>query len=491
MRSARLTDIPGDRASDGRLRAGNVTKPPLLSRQSLSWVSVACLALIIYGTLGPLGNTAGPWLQSTDDWSLVPPRVHSDQNDLLTNFAVYVPVGVALRLLVRRRGRAGLRDFSIAALLAIGLSYTTEVLQQFMPTRSANMTDVYVNSAAAIAGCLVAPYVQTVLRKLHAAAFLQVHLQLRCSIWTALAWIGIIIAFTLMTWPWNLRRPHWTWGFDQPLSLADPLRYGRFAAFLIVGFCAAGTSIVRGRSRGDAVRRTILRIALFSGSLEFAQAVLGEHLSSMLHALIATIAGATGAFIASLVTEPPQRVDERRLFRRGASERRVAPLLPTPMRRVLATALVLTLAFVAGKALLPDASLSNMRADPAFSWVPFRGHFGASFPTMIWDITRQVAVYFFVTAASLLLTQGRGMGAALLLLVGTIGVVELCQAFLVGHGADTTALLLAVVTWFMTTRLWRSIYPPPDRAAPVSPQAAGGASMPLEPEPDASPTTVA
>jgi VanZ family protein len=133
---------------------------------------VMFLALVVYGTLGPLGLRRGPWIVSVANWQWIPPLRPSDVNDILTNFAVYVPVGIALRLLVRRRGATGWPDFLSSVTLSVALSYATEVLQQAMPTRVSSLTDTLVNGSAALVGSLCAVSAQRGLRRLHVLVFL-------------------------------------------------------------------------------------------------------------------------------------------------------------------------------------------------------------------------------------------------------------------------------------------------------------------------------
>lgn len=452
-----------DRADDPLGPPAELGKPPVLNRGTLGWLCAGCLALVIYGTLGPLGHGAGPWLTAVSDWRWIPPQVRSDRNDVLTNLLVYVPVGVALRLLVRRRGRAGAPDLLLGLTLAVLLSYTTEFLQQFMPGRSSNLTDVYVNSFAALVGGLLAPTVQHTLRRLHEYAFFHVHL--REGTYTVLGWVAVIVAFVLMTWPWELKRPQFTLGFDQPLRFGDPLRFGRFAAFAIVGYFLAGTSIMYGRGRGAAARGAVWRVLLFVLALELAQMVLGEHVSSLLHALVATVGAAAGALAAWLFVRPRQHVPGgvRRLGVTLTPVQRPGypPALTRTQRVLLTLVLAGTALLTFGLVVLPDAWRGALRTEPLFQWAPFTGHYGASFLVVVLDVLQQSALFAFLTFVCLYLTQGRRPVAALLLLLGLVGTIEVSQAFLEGHAGDTTGFILAAFTWVIATRTWQSLYPRP------------------------------
>ena len=89
----------GDRSSDERAVVGGVAKPPILSRVTLRLLCAGCLVAILYGTLGPLGSSRTPWVVTVAPWRWIPPPQPSDLDDVLTNLAVYFPVGVAFRLL--------------------------------------------------------------------------------------------------------------------------------------------------------------------------------------------------------------------------------------------------------------------------------------------------------------------------------------------------------------------------------------------------------
>ncbi len=221
---------------------------------------VAALGGVLWGTLGPLHEDDGrPWLVAAADWRWVPPVVRSDANDLLTNLAVYAPVGVALRLLVRRRGRAGRRDFVLSLGLAIGLSYVTEFLQQWMPGRASSLTDVGLNALGALLGALLAVPAQHLIRRLHAVLFVAIRAHWRfwgVCVTGVGSWIGLKALWGDMFgggWraepriDWVPFRAHFAARFEH--SAAD--LGSQLAAYGVVAlFCLFAT---RGRARGLAL----------------------------------------------------------------------------------------------------------------------------------------------------------------------------------------------------------------------------------------------
>lgn len=78
-------------------------------------------------------------------------------SDLLMNLALYLPLGVTLRMALRARWRRWPIEVLGTAIIALGLSWTVESLQGLMPMRVASLNDVLANSGAACFAALVAP----------------------------------------------------------------------------------------------------------------------------------------------------------------------------------------------------------------------------------------------------------------------------------------------------------------------------------------------
>jgi VanZ family protein len=426
----------GDRHDDLRVVVRGLAKPPVLSRSTIRRLCLASLAVIVFGTLGPLG-VRGPWVVPVEHWQLVPPSVPSDLNDRLTNFVVYVPVGIALRLLVRRRGQAGWADLLLGFGLSVALSYVTEVLQQAMPGRVSSVTDVYVNALAAFVGCLCAAAVQSALRRVHAYVFVQLRVPQRR--WVILATTAVIATAVLMTMPWSPTRPRAEIGFDRPPSFVDVQRGGMFA---LVGFLMAGAALVRRGSRTAALAAAWLLGVLVATALELAQMVLHEHVCSLLHAGISVVGVSAGCATAALLVRP-----------------RAAPgVVGSRLRKLALLTLVAASTYVTAE----RGSMSfgaPCRAEPAIDWVPFHAQFQAPFPAVLADVLQQLAAYSLLTLLCVFLARDRGPAVALLLLGGLVGASECLQALRTGHHADTTAPLLAVSAWLLTTRIWRSCRP--------------------------------
>jgi len=285
-----------DRRTD-ETSGGTPAKPPVLRRRTLRWAAVAVLTLIVWGTNGPLGADGRAWLRPVDSWRWSPAWTPSGWDDVATNFVVYLPVGFAFRLLVRRRGRAGWADFTLAIALSATLSYLTELAQQAMPARVSSLTDVAVNTAAAACGALAAPVAQRGLRAVHAAAHAHLSPWLRNTApLRAGAKLALLVALPLVViavLPSHLPSRSWqaepcvNWvPFARDFLLPLPVlivrtteRVALFAgltglcllaagrrgvplALLLVGAVALGTQVVRGFVASSAADLTTPLLAL-------------------------------------------------------------------------------------------------------------------------------------------------------------------------------------------------------------------------------------
>ncbi|MFK7789713.1 MAG: VanZ family protein [Phycisphaeraceae bacterium] len=78
-------------------------------------------------------------------------------SDLLMNLFLYLPLGVTLRMALRKIWRSSPFEVFGTAFLALGLSWSVESLQGLMPMRVASLNDVLANTGAAFLAALIAP----------------------------------------------------------------------------------------------------------------------------------------------------------------------------------------------------------------------------------------------------------------------------------------------------------------------------------------------
>lgn len=468
MRSTENLRTVGDRREDQRIVINAVHKPPVLRRSSLRLMCILCLGVITYGTLGPLGHTEGAWIVAVDSWQWVPPIHSTNLNDVITNFLVYIPVGIAFRLLIRRRRLAGWPDFLLALALSTGLSYVTELLQQVLPARTSSIRDVHINTFAAFVGCLLAVPTQRLIRRIH--EYLFVHLHLPWRPWTALWWLSASFAVFLTTIPWDLSRPTAAWGFDQPLTLADARRVALFAT---VGLFAAGAGLTRDHHRLRAIVWAFVKVATLAVALESSQVILGAHVCSARDGTLSVLAALGGALLATRFVRPPadhmhplagslhDLVDAHAQQAAPTSSAVIERLQSAePLYRLVFGVLVALIGYVVLTSLWSLPTPLEWRSDPTILWIPFSAQFDQPFARMITVVLEQVTLYATITLLCLFLTRGRGEGLALLMLTGLIGALEVVRGFAVGTAADTTALLLVGLGWAVMVRIWRVLQPP-------------------------------
>lgn len=141
------------------------------------------IAVLIYGSLIPFDfawvaaveQSGGAWPAlletfTSPQWISAPQGTSSTgmsfvMSDLLMNLLLYLPLGVTVRMALRKRWRCW--PFEVLGTLAIAfvLSWTVESLQNLMPMRVASINDVLANSGAALAAALIAPSIWRVYRR--------------------------------------------------------------------------------------------------------------------------------------------------------------------------------------------------------------------------------------------------------------------------------------------------------------------------------------
>jgi VanZ family protein len=448
MSSVGHNQLPRDRHSDQPAVIDGRIKPAVLRRSTIGVACAVWLALVIYGTLGSFGHGGGQWLARVDTWHWIPPShpiSYNSYNDVFTNVLVYVPVGIALALLLRRRG--GVRSFELvlAAFLAIALSYVTELLQQLMPARCSDWNDLVVNSSAALFGCFIAPRAQNAIRRGHELTLRS----WRTRPWLVLAWLATGFTFLLMTIPWDLARPSIETQWDRDFDLLD---FRRFATFVLLGFLITMATIERLGPRALAVGEAVKRVFVCAVLFEACQIVLKSHACGLLDISTALFGGMVGCGAARWLTGLG-------LVKGG---------IPSATRRTLASLVLLGLVVFALVAGVSRGSAPGFTSyGPNALWLPFRFQFLTPFDEVVTGAMEALLLYSSLTVLCLYVTQGRGGLVALLLLVGLVGLVETAQMNFLHQPADVTPLLLAVAAWAITIRCWRAFTPRAARPSPT------------------------
>lgn len=137
-------------------------------------LAAVVLAVLIYGSLIPfdfawadaVANNGGVWptlldTLSSPQWIMAEEGKSSAglsfaMSDLLMNLALYLPLGVTVRMALRAHWRRWSFEVFGTIAIALGLSWSIESLQGLMPMRVASINDVLANTGAAALAALIA-----------------------------------------------------------------------------------------------------------------------------------------------------------------------------------------------------------------------------------------------------------------------------------------------------------------------------------------------
>jgi len=128
--------------------------PPPSRHHSLAWpLLLAYMALVLYASLFPFNDWRWPPGQGLLNLLQLPwPRWTPDAFDVWSNLLGYAPLGALAVLAARRSGWAWRSAVLASVLLGAGLSYATEVTQQFLPGRHPSLKDFALNGAGTALG---------------------------------------------------------------------------------------------------------------------------------------------------------------------------------------------------------------------------------------------------------------------------------------------------------------------------------------------------
>lgn len=123
-------------------------------------LALAYIALIVYASLYPFSGWR--WPPAVDGWQLLqlPWPPWRDRFDEAANLFGYLPLGALLYGAVLRSGGSAVAAMLVTALASVGLSFTVEAAQNFLPTRVPSLKDCSFNLAGAAAGALLAELLQ-------------------------------------------------------------------------------------------------------------------------------------------------------------------------------------------------------------------------------------------------------------------------------------------------------------------------------------------
>lgn len=387
---------------------------------------------------------------------------NSAHDDLVTNIAVYVPVGAASFLWLRRRSRAWL------ALVLVGVfggvtSLLAETLQTCIPVRTASWIDVIVNVLGSLCGAAVAP-------ALCAAAHLAgrrirdgVTRQPMSTAAGVLA-VGLILVglrpFDFVTTTEalhaSLARSQWLWaetgisrdGGGGPAA-ADISTIGMAGAFAALGFLLALGARETRHSRRRAAAASLVHVALLAVLIETVQVFVVSRSFDVWDALLTACGGALGTYLAIYAVDAPSR---------SAWLGRPAMVLHPVL---LGPALILQIGYHLAHAATPFQSMTAQTAGSTVLWVPFSGYYGRSLVSVMSQVLSVGAAFALLGLTVALLARGLGSRTRWWVAAGAVltvaAVREVIQCANAAHVADTTDPLVALAALMLAALACRDL----------------------------------
>lgn len=125
-------------------------------RSSATPLAAAYLLLVLYASLYPFEGWRWPPGQPLAALAQLPWPPWRDDFDLWSNLLGYAPLGLLLTIAARRSGWRAVTALALGVLGPAALSWTMELLQQFVPGRHPSLKDMAANAGGAAAGALLA-----------------------------------------------------------------------------------------------------------------------------------------------------------------------------------------------------------------------------------------------------------------------------------------------------------------------------------------------
>lgn len=405
----------------------------------LAWCTLAVCGCVTSGTLLPF-HFDTPVAGASEWFGLA--RVGwpvSTVDDLVTNVAIYIPIGLLLSLLLGRHVRSNLRRVLLVTAAGLSMSLGLEWMQTMMSSRYASWMDVGMNGLGTTLGAMAAVLV---------GAFrgirdrLESHARLRpWSTATAALAVGLMayhmVPFDFVGNSSAMRRslaqtslwPLTGTATVDFSSVGEWIRISGYASpFGLLAFIGVLGRRERGMT-GAASRRAMLTgIAVIPLALEVSQIFVASHAFDLMDWLAGATGGAIGAIVACRWCAGGRSVSARAVFA-GAVFLQVPYLLVNS-----ATALDLSLS---------DALQSRL------VWMPFAGHFARPFGAAMADIIA-TAVTFVIFAGLVRGLWGGGdrIRRAVFIVLPVVTVASICelmQMFASSHTPDVTTPLIAVM----------------------------------------------
>jgi VanZ family protein len=437
-----------DRSPDG-MRVGLTVKPPVLRRQTIFVLAMLMIAAVVYGTLVPFNFRPRQNL----DWRLTISGLHA--GDALANALVYVPLGVLLRLILRRRGSRWPVECLATVLIATSISYTAEVLQQWLPGRVPTLTDTLCNAGGALIGTAIAPAAQKRLRQFHA----WLYQAMQTAPFTAVAGLLTVFIGVYALAPFDIRPTahhvatslnhlamSWPTGSVDAATLSPPAILNKWvaaAAYGVLAFLLTLSGREAGRSGLTSAWHALTRSSALVAAIELVQLFTASHVAdgNDMSRAWACCTGGTLLAVGLLWMRPLIYRDPAAL---------VGPALPIVCPVLLAWLIV---------AILKD--FGRGQAD-GLEWLPVMANFQRSWDSLLFSYTSGLINYTLAvgTVAAWMRLRGQTPRLGHCLATALVAALVLQSIALLVFGAfpDTGHVALAVVAGLAVHRLDRAMF---------------------------------
>lgn len=405
----------------------------------LAWCTLAVCGCVTSGTLLPFRFDT-PAAGASDLFGLA--RVGwpaSTVDDLVTNVAIYIPIGLMLSLLLGRHMRSNARRILFVTAAGLSMSLGLEWLQTMMSSRYASWMDVCMNGLGTLLGATGAVLVGSLgsiqdrleryarLRP-WSAATAALTIGLMAYHLVPFDFVGSSLAMRRSLAQTNLWPIAGTAATDlssvdewvRMLGYASP--FGLLAFVGVLGRCERGMS-------GAVSRRALLTgVALVPLALEVVQIFVASHAFDAMDWLSGAMGGAIGAIVGCRLCAGGRSVSTKSVFAG-------AVLLQVPYLLV-SSATSLDLAW-------SDVALSRL------VWMPFAGHFARPFAPAMADLIA-TAITFVVFAGLIRgLWGGRDrIQRAVFIMLPVVAIASICemmQMFASSRTPDVTTPLIAMM----------------------------------------------
>jgi VanZ family protein len=431
-------------------------KPPVLRRSTVRIMAAVGIGVVLYGSLMPFGIAP----DRTLDWTLAWQPCNA--GDIVANILVYVPLGLCLRLLCRRRGSSRVFEYLASLSLAAALSYLTEVAQTVIAQRVPSWSDAICNLTGASVGVMLAPHLQNALRNLHG----WLHRKLREEPLAAAAAAATVclcayalLPFDIHPTPAHVGRsiaafesrlalpPIWsvpvnTGMFGAPSQWADKLAAA--GAYGLLAFLLTLAGREQGRSLVSAGSSALARVVALAAAVEGVQLFTISHVADPRDLAAAWLCALLGMG-AGLAME----------WHIPALHRR-----PGLVMRGLSACVAIGLCAWAAASIAGGRGGENPSLAPVELW-PGLGSFHRPWNSLFADYVTGLLQYTIVAGLVALWCRStrRGGRPGIIALV-TLGVAagSLIVRLLIGHPLDTTQLLLAGLAVWMVSRLDAAVF---------------------------------